>query len=333
MDLAMNADGLTLPSLVETYLTRCAVEGKSPQTLRSYGETLRRFCRILRADGAPLDPAALRPSGPTTSSPTSPATRPTAWTPATATSARSAASSAGCAPPGTWRTIRSAASATSASPHKIVQPFTPVDIAALLAACLPHTPAGRRDAAIVLTLLDTGVRCSELVLLDLGDCDLAAQRLRIRHGKGNKQRVVPFAARCRTALQAYLADRGRDPGPLFVQAVSTGALRPGKGLDANALKHLLRRLGRRAGVRKVHAHRFRHTFATWAIEHDARELDVQYLLGHSSPDMVRRYSATYGVEQAAQRHGRFSPADQMLPTPTDRSRRRRGGTAPSLCFP
>ena len=97
-----------------------------------------------------------------------------------------------------------------------------------------------------------------------------------------------------------------------------GAVECGEGLDANALKHLLRRLGRRAGVRKVHAHRFRHTFTTWAIEHDARELDVQYLLGHSSPDMVRRYSATYGVEQAAQRHGRFSPADQMLCTPTDR---------------
>ena len=39
---------------------------------------------------------------------------------------------------------------------------------------------------------------------------------------------------------------------------------------------MLRRLGRRAGVHKVHAHRFRHTFATWAIEHDAREFDVQY---------------------------------------------------------
>ena len=330
MDSAMDVDGLTLPSLVETYLTRCAVEGKSPQTLRAYGETLWRFCRILQADGAPLDPAALRPDH------------------IVPYLARYQAHSldtrhryfrevrcffrwlrtAGYVENDPFRGLRNVR-----LPHKIVQPFTLADIAALLAACLPHTPAGRRDAAIVLTLLDTGMRCSELVQLDLGDCDLAAQRLRIRHGKGNKQRVVPFAARCQTGLQTYLADRGRDPGPLFVQAVSTGALRPGKGLDANALKHLLRRLGRRARVPKVHAHRFQHTFATWAIEHDARELDVQYLLGHSSPDMVRRYSATYGVEQAAQRHGRFSPADQMLPTPTDRSRRQRSGTAPSLCFP
>ena len=51
----------------------------------------------------------------------------------------------------------------------------------------------------------------------------------------------------------------------------------------------------------MHAHRFRHTFATWAIAHDARELDVQHLLEHSSPDMVRRYSDTYGSAQAAAR--------------------------------
>ncbi len=44
---------------------------------------------------------------------------------------------------------------------------------------------------------------------------------------------------------------------------------------------------------------------------DARELDVQYLLGHSSPDMVRRYASTYNCEQAARRHASFSPADAL----------------------
>jgi integrase len=66
-----------------------------------------------------------------------------------------------------------------------------------------------------------------------------------------------------------------------------------------------------AGVRQGNPHRFRHTFATWAIRASARELDVQYLLGHSSPLMVRRYSATYDSEQAAANHILFSPADQL----------------------
>ncbi len=69
--------------------------------------------------------------------------------------------------------------------------------------------------------------------------------------------------------------------------------------------------GRQTGIAKVHAHRFRHTFATWAIENQARELDVQYLLGHSTQDMVRRYSATYNSEKAARALEAFSPADRL----------------------
>ena len=114
-------------------------------------------------------------------------------------------------------------------PQTIVLPLAPAEISRLLACCDPATAMGRRDRAIVLTLLDTGVRCSEAAHLDLADWRLPE-----------------------------------------------------------------RRLGRSAGIPRVHAHRFRHPFATWAIAHDAREFDVQHLLGQSSPKMVRRYSATYG---------------------------------------
>ena len=55
-----------------------------------------------------------------------------------------------------------------------------------------------------------------------------------------------------------------------------GQLRPGVRLPPNGLKQLLRRRGRAAHVPRCHAHRFRHTFATWAIQQDARELDVQH---------------------------------------------------------
>ena len=112
---------------------------------------------------------------------------------------------------------------------------------------------------------------------------------------------MPFAEACFVELTRYLEVRGATAGPLFLAASHLGVLNPNVGLQPNGLKQMLRRLGRRAGVAKVHAHRFRHTFATWAIAHDARELDVQYLLGHSSPDMVRRYSSAYRSEQAALR--------------------------------
>ena len=64
----------------------------------------------------------------------------------------------------------------------------------------------------------------------------------------------------------------------------------------------------------VRAHRLRHTFATWPIESQARELDVQYLLGHSPSAMVQRYAATYDSAKAAAAHGAFSPVGRLPAT-------------------
>jgi integrase/recombinase XerC len=297
----------TLPALVAQYLLRCSVEGKSPRTVRAYRETLGRFMTAV-----PLaDPAAVGPeqlyaylSG---------------FTHLTLESRHRYFREVRCffnwlvdaeyLDRSPFRGVRNVR-----LPQRIVEPFSSDDLTRLLAACPVGTPIGKRDRAMVLTLLDTGVRCSELVQLRLDDLDLAAGRLRVLHGKGNKQRVVPFAGYCRDGLDIYIGARGALPGPLFLAATGHGELLPGVALQPNGLKQMLRRLARAAGIPRVHAHRFRHTYATWAIQHDARELDVQYLLGHSTPDMVRRYSSSYGSEQAALRHARFSPADQMLTT-------------------
>jgi len=307
-----------LVGLIDVYLLRCEVEGKSPNTLKAYGETLRRFAAVAMEEGFAGDVSRITPAH--------------LYSYLGRFTHHSLESrhryfrevrcffnwlvTAGYLQETPFRSLRNVR-----LPQKIVQPFNGQEIARLLACCDPETIAGGRDRAIILTLLDTGVRCSELMQLTLGDLDLEAGRLRVLHGKGNKQRVVPFASRCRDALERYLEVRGRDPGPLFL-VTSAGAhrgLRPGVALRSNGLKQMLRRRGGEAGVTKVHAHRFRHTFATWAIEQDARELDVQYLLGHSSPDMVRRYTSTYNSEQAARRHAAFSPADRITATTSDPS--------------
>jgi integrase/recombinase XerC len=305
----MNDLTTDLSTLVDRYLLRCDVEGKSPRTVRAYRETLSRFVRVLAEDGASTTASEIESAhvytylGRYTHLRTETRHRYFRevrcffnWLVAADYLERS--------PFRGMRNVR--------LPQRIVQPFSTQDVATLLAACPAATPMGVRDRAILLTLLDTGIRCSELVQLNLEDLDLADGRLRVLHGKGNKQRVVPFAGHCRDALDLYIAARAAAPGPLFLAASGEGSLRQGVALQPNGLKQLLRRLARVSGVSRVHAHRFRHTFATWAIQHDARELDVQYLLGHSSPDMVRRYSSSYRSEQAALRHAAFSPADQML---------------------
>src|SRR5674476_280163 len=80
------------------------------------------------------------------------------------------------------------------------------------------------------------------------------------------------------------------------------------------LEVLLSRIGTRVGVPKVHPHRFRHTFATWAIESGAREIDVQMLLGHSDLTMTQRYARTYTSEQAVRAHATLSPVNRLSQT-------------------
>ena len=79
------------------------------------------------------------------------------------------------------------------------------------------------------------------------------------------------------------------------------------------MRVLLRRIAEQLGLEKVHPHRFRHTFATWAIQSGAREIDVQMLLGHSDLAMVQRYSRTYTSEQAVEAHANLSPVGQLEP--------------------
>ena len=176
--------------------------------------------------------------------------------------------------------------------QQIVQPFSTDDVRRLLAAINRGVRAGTRNYALVLFLLDTGVRASECVSVRLDDVDWERGRVRVLHGKGQKQRWVGIGEQARAALTDYLLVRGEAEGPLFLSE------RSGKGLHSLALNVLFTKLGQQAGVTHVHPHRFRHTFATWAIRSQAREIDVQSLLGHSSLTMVQRYARTYSSEQA-----------------------------------
>ena len=298
----------SLERLIELYLLRCEVEGRSPMTVNAYRETLHRFLAVCRDEGFPDDVRYIEPSHVYTYlgryTRHSPATRHRYF--------REVrcffnwlvfANYLDSSPFASLRNVR--------VPQKIVQPFSREEVVELLSACDVTTQVGLRDRAMLMVLLDTGIRCSELVRLDVADLDLPERRIRILHTKGGKQRVVSFANRCAETLDAYLAVRALEAGALFWSAHDRW-LHPGVILQPNGLKQMLRRLGKRTGIPKVHAHRFRHTFATWAIEQDARELDVQHLLGHASPDMVRRYSATYNSEQAARRHAAFSPGERLV---------------------
>jgi integrase/recombinase XerD len=146
-------------------------------------------------------------------------------------------------------------------------------------------PTALFDRAIILTLLDTGIRASELCALTLADYEEKTGRLFIRHGKGDKPRIVILGNRARKALFKYLATREnvKPTEPLL-------ATRSDTFLRRDNLRHKLDRIGKAAQVEKVHPHRFRHTFAINFLRNGGNILTLQQLLGHSTLEMVKHYA-------------------------------------------
>ena len=88
--------------------------------------------------------------------------------------------------------------------QKVVQPFSKEDITTLLAACNPESYVGSRMRAMILFLLDTGVRSSELVSIHLDDVLFDQHRVRVLQGKGRKQRWTAISDVALEALRGYL---------------------------------------------------------------------------------------------------------------------------------
>lgn len=145
-------------------------------------------------------------------------------------------------------------------------------------------PTAKRDKAIILVLLDTGLRASELCDLQIKDYEPDSGQLYVRHGKGDKRRVVYLGQRARLYLWRYMADRKdcRPGDPLFASRTNTR-------LDRTNLRHMLNTVARQAKVSNVHPHRFRHTFAITFLRNGGNTFALQKLLGHSELSTVLKY--------------------------------------------
>jgi integrase/recombinase XerD len=211
----------------------------------------------------------------------------------------------------------------------VIVPFTKEEIVALLKSCTTTrtwrshsaTASARytaeRDQAIVLLLLDTGIRAEELCGILLSDVNLEANSIVIRgkgKGRDKKERTVYFGRLCSKALWHYLLPRlpsyhvsdggGRVGVPLFLSR----AVIDNTPMNRKSLYQMLRDLGDRAGVPHVHPHRFRHTFAITYLRNGGDVFTLQLLLGHSDMEMVRRY-ASIAQADCANAHRKASPAD------------------------
>ncbi len=163
------------------------------------------------------------------------------------------------------------------------------ELAALVRACLAdHSPAGTRDAALLAVLYVGGVRRSELADLDLADWMPEPPTLRVRHGKGDKERLVPLAGGAARAVAVWVAARGDRPGGLFLPVAQGGRI-AGARLSSNAIYKVLRKRLDQAGVATLSPHDFRRTFVGDLLDAGIDLATVQRLAGHASPTTTARY--------------------------------------------
>jgi integrase/recombinase XerD len=176
-----------------------------------------------------------------------------------------------------------------------------------------RAPNAKRNTAIILTLLDTGLRLGELCRLQVGDVDLTTGAVQVSpfgSGRKTKARQVYLGKAARRAVWLYLSSRD-DLGagcnadaraPVFITDEN-------RAMTENSVSLFLRGLGARAGIAHVHAHRFRHTFAIQFLRGGGDVFSLQRMLGHSTMEMVRRYLALADADDA-EAHRRASPADR-----------------------
>lgn len=188
-----------------------------------------------------------------------------------------------------------------------VEAFNIEQVKAILSMNDKRTFAGLRDYTMILLMLETGVRLSETIGIELSDVNIKDGYVRIRNAKNHEERNVPIQTEVRKALTTYIRTRGElEHQALFVN-VDNGVM------SRRGFQDRLKMLGQKAGIKNVRCspHTLRHTFAKLAVQGGANLFELQYILGHKSLDMVRIYVNLFSTE-VADGHKRFSPVSKLM---------------------
>lgn len=178
------------------------------------------------------------------------------------------------------------------------EPLTADEVGRLLAACSRRGKCGIRNRAIIVVMWRCGLRIAEALALELRDVDLEQGTITVRHGKGDKRRVVGIDPTAAAVVEKWIEVRAglgvrfqsrapRKVAPLFC-AVSTDVL--GNPVWDSYVREMLKELGVKAGIEKrVHPHGFRHTHAYELLREGTLLPIIQKQLGHSDLATTAKY--------------------------------------------
>lgn len=291
-----------LGALLPSWELHLRAERKSPQTVKTYGDGVRRFLAWCREQDRPavLDRTTV-----------------TAFvadvieTGAEAATARSRhlslrRFSAWLAEEGEQDEDRIATLRAPKLDQKVVEPLTDEQLRAMIKACAGPDLRDRRDEAIVRLMVETGARAGETAAMLAADVDLSAGTAIVRRGKGGKGRVVPFGPQTARALDRYLrarrAHRLADGPALWLGD-------RGKGFTYDALHKSLSERAATAGIEGFHPHRLRHTAAHRWLSAGGSEGGLMAVAGWTRPDMLLRYTRAQASARAADEARRLNLGD------------------------
>lgn len=186
---------------------------------------------------------------------------------------------------------------------KVIRSLDDEECAALIKACTVTTYRGgvfmdRRDEALVRLMLETGMRCSEVLGLELGDVDVKRGVLLVRKTKNKQERIVPFGPSTARALDRY--QRARKSHALAgTRRLWLGALSQGLS-DYHGLRMALKHRAERAGIKDFHPHLMRHTAASRWLAAGGSEGGAMSIMGWSDRAMLDRYVASTAANRAVE---------------------------------
>jgi integrase/recombinase XerD len=178
---------------------------------------------------------------------------------------------------------------------KVVEPLTDNELRALIKACAGKDLKERRDEAIIRMMFETGGRAGEVAVMLLSDVDLKAGTAIIRRGKGGKGRVVPFGAQTIQAIDRYLRVRR---GHRLADSDDLWLGDRGKRFSYDALHKSLSGRAAAAGLVGFHPHKLRHTAAHRWLAAGGSEGGLMAVAGWTRPDMLMRYTKAQASHRA-----------------------------------
>jgi integrase/recombinase XerD len=190
-----------------------------------------------------------------------------------------------------------------------LESFTPSEIKKLLNAVDETSYTGFRDKVLIYVLLDTMIRCTELINLRRSNVDLKQGfiKLESHETKTKRDRIVPLSTRTVKLLKEYMEETADFESEWLIVTYE------GEKMADNTIRHRLREVGEQAAVfnKRVSPHTFRHTGALFYILNGGDPFSLQKILGHSDMSMVRKYIQMTD-ESVKKQHNTFSPLKSVF---------------------